>query len=669
MPIQLSSKRNRRKARKEINVHQNKFPKGYISTIANSRRPLDSLSDLQNIEVVQDHVLRPRPPLVRYGTQPSNTVVGRAMTRYNGTRSIFWMQDTGANAQLYKQTDGGSYALVAGAGNSYDQAAWASGVQSKNKLYMYNGVDNLSYVNLATDTVVTYTSLSTPGAPTATMNGATSTGFTYYYKITANNEVGESIASTAGSDTSNKQRDAWVENTDFMVLTWSAVTNATSYTVYVGDSAANCYELFTTTALTFTDYGTIAPNTFKLAPEGNSTEGAIFTHMYVDARNSQLFGITSDNKLYYSAAGTGDFSPYNGGGWVAIDENGDTELNYVTGFRNGKGDPVITVSARGAAGKGKLYHLTFESLTIGDQIIVYPSVLEANGQSGTYAPRATIKARDSITYPTGADFKSTGTSQNIVNILTTNTVSQVIEPDVENISLENLHKAVGLEYKDRLYFALPVGSTENNQIWYLDLSRKNLWVLRWTVAAKDMWLYEDNAGSTHFCVLVDNVVLEFTRAGSRAHQDDGEAFMSRVGFESMVWDEDGLTLGKIRRQYFKFLFPNGTIDVNATGLTRRNVEVSAGTDSFTRNTTPTGIGIWTYSELGGDAFVGGHQYGEDPGSIDSYGSSIAILEIKPRGLLAQLDWEVTADSIGTDYILSAVNTKGTALDDLVLKTN
>lgn len=659
MPIALSSNRNRRKARKNINVHQNKFGGGYQSTIANSRRKLDSLSDLQNMEVVQDNILRPRPPLIRYGVQPDYPVIGRAMTRYSGSRSIYWMLDTGANGVLYKQTDGGSYAVAAGAGNSYDDEAWAGGVQSKNKLYIYNGIDNLSYVNLATDTVVTYTSLATPGAPTVTMNGATSTGWTYYYKITANNEVGESIASTAGSDTTQKERSSWVENTDFMVLTWGSVAGASSYTVYIGDSATNCKELFTTTSLTFTDYGTIAPNPFKLAPEGNSTEGAIFTYMYVDARNSQLFGISTDNKLYYSAAGTGDFSPYQGGGWVAIDENGDTTLNYITGFRNGKGDPVITVSARGAAGKGKLYHVTFESLTVGDQIIIYPNVTEANGQSGTYAPRATIKARDSITYPTGADFKSTGTSQNIVNILTTNSVSQVIEPDVELLDLENLHKAVGVEYRDKLFFALPVANSENNQIWYQDLARKNLWVLRWIVPAKDMWLYEDNSGRTHFCVLVDDEILEFSRAG-QAHQDAGVPFESRVAFESMVWDEDGIIMGKIRKQYYKFLFPKGEITARTTGLSRRGISINTGSDSFVTSITATGVGVWLYSDA--------HQYGEDPGVVNVFGKSIAVLEIKPKGLLAELSWEVTADTAGTDYMLSAVNTRGFALDELVLRT-
>lgn len=659
MPVAFNSSRNQRKARREINVHQNKFTKAYVSTIDNSRRPLDSLSDMTNMEEVQDSVVRPRPPLVRYGTQPELTVIGRGKIRYNGTRSLLWMLDDSGTGKLYKQTDGGTFDIIDG-GGTYDSGAWASSVQSKGRAYIFNGVDKLTYVDLSDDTIHAYTALSTPSISSVTKTAMAGTTYTHYYRVSANNDVGESIASAVGSVTSGKVRDSWIENTDFIDVTWGAVTGATSYTIYYGSSPDTLNELYTVAgAVTFRDLGTLATNPFKLAPEGNSTEGAVFTWMYVDTKNSQIFGVTDDNKLYFSAAGTGDFSPYNGGGYVGIDENGDTELNFVDGFRNGKGDPVITVSARGAAGKGKLYHVSFDQLTVGDQVIIYPNVYEANGQSGTYAPRATVKARDALHYPTGQDFKSTGTSQNIVNILTTSSVSTGIEPDVERISLQYLDKAVGLEYRDRLYFALPVGSTENNEIWYQDLSRKDIWVLRWPVAAKDLWLYEDNAGSTHFSALVNNKILEFTRAGSQTHQDDGTPWRSRVAFESMVWDEDGIILGKIRRQYFKLLFPKGTIMVNATGITRKGVETSAGSDSFTTTTTATGIGKWMYSA--------GHQYGEDPGEIKTFGKSVAVLEIKPRGLLAQLDWEVVAEAGGTDYILSAVNTRGNALDELVLR--
>lgn len=667
MPYALNNKRSSRKARRTINIHQNKFPLGYVSTMDNSRRPTTSLSDMTNMEVVQDNVVRPRPPLVRYGTQPANTVIGRGMLRYNGTRSILWAQNVAGVGKLYKQTDGGSFTLI---GGTYDSSAWLSCVQSKNNAYIYNGVNALTYITLADNVIHTYTSLTTPTISSVTKTAMAGTTFTHWYRVSANNDVGESIASVAVSVTSGKPRENWIENTDFNTISWSAITNATSYTIYYGTTSTTTNELYTVggnATVSFIDYGTLAVNPFKLAPEGDSTTGAVFSWMYVDGKNAQVFGISTGNKLYYSAPGTGDFSPYNGGGWVTIDENGDTSLNFVDGFRNGKGEPVITVSARGAAGRGKLFHVDFQTLTIGDQTIVYPNVYEANGQSATYAPRATVKGRDALWYFTGQDFKSTGTSQNVLNILTTNSVSQGIVPDTDKISVQYLNKAVGLEYQDKLFFALPVGSSENNEIWYVDMARKNLWVLRWRVAAKDMWLYEDSVGATHFCVLVNNVILEFTRAGARTHVDDDVAWSSRVAFESLVWDEDGLTLGKIRNQYYKLLYPKGTVTANATGLTRKGVQQAAGSDTFTVTTTMTGVGVWQY----GGAFLAkdrAYRYGQDPGEIKSYGKSVAVLNIRPKGLLAQLDWEVVGSTAGTDYILSAVNSKGFALDDLVLKT-
>jgi hypothetical protein len=128
----------------------------------------------------------------------------------------------------------------------------------------------------------------------------------------------------------------------------------------------------------------------------------------------------------------------------------------------------------------------------------------------------------------------------------------------------------------------------------------------------------------------------------------------------MVWDEDGIIMGKIRKQYYKFLNPKGTITASTTGLSRTGVSINTGSDSFTTTITPTGVGAWLYSD--------GHMYGEDPGIVNVFGKSVAILEVKPKSLLAQLDWEVTANTAGTDYILSAVNTRGFALDELVLRT-
>lgn len=652
-PTARKSKRQRIK----INVHQNKFPKGYVSTFPDSRRPTDSLSDCTNIEITLDNTPRPRPPLVRYGTQPTNTIIGRGQYKWNGTRGMLFMMNVGGVGKIYYQTDGGAYNLI---GGSYSVAAtWAGFCQSSGRAYIFNGVDNLSYVDLATMTIVTYTALATPVISSVVKTALAGTTYTQYYRVSANNAVGESIASIVGSVTIGKVRDTWLLNTDYIDIAWGAVPGAVSYTVYTGDTSTTVEELVTVAGLSYRDTGELATNPFKLAPEGNSSAGFVAAWLYNDSKNSQIFGVDNNNQLYYSAPGTGDFSSYNGGGYVGIDYKGDTTLNFVDGFRTGKGDPVVTVSSRGAAGKGKLNHVTFDTLTIGDQAIVYPNVFEANGQSGTYAPRATVKAGDSLYYLTGQEVKTTGTSQNIVNILTTMNLGQGILPDLAKIDLKNLHKAVGLEYKDIIYFALPVGSSENNELWYLDRSRKNLWVLRWPLAIKDMWLYEDNAGATHFCVLINNVILEFTRAGSQTTQDDGVPFRTRLAFSSLVWDEDGIILANIRNQYAKLLQPRGRIVMNAYGLNRKGITTAAGTDSYESETSFTGIGAWDYS--------GDYRYGDDPGEIDSYGKSLAVLKLKPKGLINQLDWEIITEEANCDYFASAINTRGIGHPDLIYK--
>lgn len=651
-----------------INISQDEFSKGYISTYANSRRPQDSLADMTNIEITQDNIPRPRSPLVRYGTQPAFTVIGRGEFRYNGSRSLLFMFNVSGVGKIYTQTDGGAFTAIGGV-NSYDPAAWAGFRQSKNRVYVFNGVNNLSYIDLTTMATVEYVALATPAAPSGAASTNLASGskpYNYYYKVTGNNAVGESAASPASTAVNvNDIRDNWSSDTTIaktVTITWTAVTGATSYTIYGGDDPNNLNEIVTLanlTSLSFVDDGSLTLNPFSTAPDSNSTQGAIFTWMYADTKDATLYGVTVSNQVYYSAAGTGDFSSLNGGGFVTIDEGGDSQVNFVDGFRTGKGDPVISIFARGAAGKGKLYHMTFDTATYGTQTLTFPDISEANGQSGTYAPRATVKARDSLIYPTGDAFKSTGTSQNIVNILTTNTVSQVIVPDVNNISLGALNNAVGVEYQDIVYFALPVGSTTNNEIWYLDLSRKNLWVLRWPVAASDLWLYEDNQGLSHLCALVGNVIMEFTRAGSQTTTDDGVAWKSRCAFSSLVWDKDGISLGNIHNQYFKFLEPKGNIQVNTLGLTKRGSTQDTGSDSYSVEVTFTGIGVWDYS--------GNYQYGDDIGTVSSFAKSVAVLHVRPKGLLNQLDWEIVTEDAGCDYFLSAVSTRGTANLDLVLK--
>ncbi len=96
-----SGKQRRSGNRKVINISQPAFPKAYLSTIANSRRPIDSLADMTNMELTQDNIARPRPSLVRYGTQPANPVIGRGKYRYAGIRGQLFMMNVAGVGKIY----------------------------------------------------------------------------------------------------------------------------------------------------------------------------------------------------------------------------------------------------------------------------------------------------------------------------------------------------------------------------------------------------------------------------------------------------------------------------------------------------------------------------------------------------------------------------------------
>ena len=153
--------------------------------------------------------------------------------------------------------------------------------------------------------------------------------------------------------------------------------------------------------------------------------------------------------------------------------------------------------------------------------------------------------------------------------------------------------------------------------------------------------------------------MEFSRTGSVLSTDDGVAFSTRCAFSSLVWDKDGITLGNINHQYFKLLQPQGTIVANSYGLSTRGITVNTGSDTYSSETTFTGIGIWDYS--------GDYLYGDDVGTIDTFARSIAVLDVRPKGLLNQEDWEIVTNTAGCDYVLSSVSTRGMANNDLVYK--
>lgn len=658
-----------RKQRRKIDIDQNEFSKGYVSELADSRLPKNALADSTNINLVQDSLPTPRPSLVRYGASPLGPIIGvmeKGFVKIVSGSPERWemtMQVISGKGHLCIRKDGGNWSDM---GGDYDQSAIAMFAQSNNRIFVANGKDAMSYFDIYTNTIVTYTQITKPAAPTLVKTGLTGTNYTFYYRVSASNNVGETEGSVAASIQTDKLRNEWISGTDKVTLSWTAVSGATSYNIYVGVKAGNEQQIATgITATSFVDNGTANANPFKVAPEGNSTKAPKLTYIY--NKNGQIIGcgdVDNPYYLWYSGTGlqAGDFSPFNGGGYVAIDYGGNTLPVSVRAFRDGKGTPVITVLSQGASGSGKLSHVTFNTQTVGDTTFSYPEVYEANGQAGTVSPRGTIEANNGLYYPTGKDFTNTTTKPNVVNILVSDSISQAVEEDVKRLNQSAMKGSVGLEYQGRLYWALPYQSTSNSEIWVLDLTRRGAWLLHWTIPAKFMWVYEDNSGNSHHCVYAWDKVLEFT--DTVKHTDDGVAFRARVATGKTVFDESGVSMASIQYQRVKLLYPQGTIFINTSGLGEDGPTDSIADSKFDQSISEKGWNEWTF-----DSIDPVRMWDGDVGVVSFYSKPMEVIPIEVDELLNEIGTEIITETANTDYVLSAINTQGVAIDRLYYEGN
>lgn len=565
---------SRQKSKPKIDKTISSWDAGYQSYTDRIRSRSDSFSDMTNWDSKPDGTPFIRSGTIKYGNQPLGKVTGRGLfndevsSSTTVSRYVATIQEIDGVGRMCTSIDGGPWNIV---GGEYSSDCWSEFIQSNNRVYIVNSKDKLSYYNIETQTLVKYTEITNPNKPTATQAGLSGSVVTYRYKVSANNKVGETSSSDVKLVTVGKFRNEWDPNTEYVNLSWDKQEDVESYNIYVGTSPGN--ESFLTnipqpsngSIVSFKDNNRLPINPFKKAPEGNSTQGPILKTMINS--NGQLFGLDAQNpyRLWYSGTGdkSGDFSPYNGGGWVDINKGADSVPTAIAGFRDGRGSASITILTSGSSSTGGIYHMTFLQQTIGDYTINYPSIEQANGESGTRSQRALVSADNSLLYISGESIKTTGTKPQMINVLVSENITDTIEPDLKLLNQKNLHKSVGMTRGSRVYFALPVGSDDNNQIWIYDYSKRGAWILRWNIRVTDMWLYEDSKGVIHHCLLTDNKIVEFSDA---ATTDDGEPIRTRLSGATITFDKSGMQMASIQNIRMLLLNPLGKISINIYGL-------------------------------------------------------------------------------------------------------
>lgn len=649
---------------KPFKITIDKFGRGVMTLFDETRLPFEAVKESQNMYLSQDAIWTTRPPTQQYGEDLTGPIDGAgSFVKYNtdGTTTTYvWVIDNGA---FKISQDGGAWTTKSGVtwttGNPVSSKQ-ISGVKSDGSrstlLLLANGVEELAYYDIEGEALGSYSSISAPTGLTATKGGLSSGSYNVYYKVTAVNAVGETLASTEASVSGgiDKTRDNWTLGTHYVDLDWDNVTGATRYNIYYSDESGGEVYLDSVTVSEYRDTGEATPNPYQETPEVDSTAGPKYKDLALSG--NRLWG-TKDPDLPYRVGWTGTgqymgaFNPFYGGGYIDLEKGGSERPEKVVHFRTGKGDAVATVLTSDPNGVGSTWAVQLSTLTVDTLVIVIPIASKQQGSVGTRSPRGVVEYNDAVYFPSPRGFHNTGSRQSILNILVTSDLSDTIRDTVRSINNAYASGIAGFASDGRIYWSIPLGAEENNITIVHDIERKGAWALPWTLGVTKFFEYTDSGGKIRLLAIPVNGT-NLIEIGGNGNGDSGSAFSTNLESGLIHWDDNHMTWAYIRKAYVELADPQGTINFQISGLRRgrdfatigqRSIQASYGLGGF-------GADLFGNFELGDTG---------DAGVTYNQPSVKKVLNIKK--VLNNLKWTLSTNTIDARYALIQVVIEGVLL--------
>lgn len=569
------------------------FSGGINTLLDEGRLPPNTARDVTNMMQVQDGVWTKRWGTMNYGVALTGPVDGLGVATKVNTDGTFTQYLLACdNGVLKISSNGGTWTSITGA--TFTVGHHLAMLQIHNRVYLANGIDHLAYYDINAGTISVFSGLTTPGAPSLSLHGVTSGSVNQYYKITAVNTVGETIAGAEGSIGINKQRNAWVNNTseqDYITLTWSAITGAARYNIYYADTSGQEVYLDSTSGTTYQDDGTASPNDFYPAPVGDTTVGPVVSWLALS--DNRLWGCGDPNnpqRIYWSGTGQymAAFSPFYGGGYIDLEAGGSEKPTSIAHYRDGKGDSMATAFTTQPDGTGSEWQLQLASETIGVVTFVVPTATKIVGSTGTNSPMGVLEARDNIYFPSTRGWYTLGSKPNLLYVLSTDQISVPIRPDVYSLNNSASNKICGIQYIDKLFWSVPNGTTQNNEIWILDLEQ-NAWARPWTIGIQQFILYTSSDGIIHMLGLPvgKTQLVEFSQSFT---SDNGVAFPTTYRSGLIHFDKNHRAFAKVRYVYIELARPQGVINFTLSGTPRNKPFQQVATREIDTSASSSGTG-------------------------------------------------------------------------------
>lgn len=639
----LSRRRPRMSAKKRISVEIEDMKMGVNTLFSETRLKINECKELLNMLLIEDGV-----PTKRWGTAAYGGV-----TFTNTPDGFEEYVGTDSTRKLVVIADGKAWLVDPAAGTKTEitGATFTQGIRCKliqygSFLYITNGTDVLARYDGSV--LTTYTALATPtwdGTPIV-RTVLTAGAYTYYYRVTAQNSVGETIASTEQSITVNLLRDSWSATT-FLTLGWADVAGATKYVIYMADTAGYETKLDETTASMYVDNGVAVLNPYIEPPDDNTTAGPLLLDLWVSV--NRLWGIAAGadrQRVYFTGTGVnrGNFSPAYGGGWIELEKGG--RLRVVTGQDYQGKSHVFAMTPEGG---GSIWEIQLQSVDISGSTFTVPIPVKIVANVGTSAQRSLIYVENDIfLYSPAFGMMVFGNEPNILGVLRTNELSAKIRPDIRSINGMKESAVASYYHEAKVFISFATSNDENDITWVFDRER-GAWVGPWTIGCEQFGKFTDVDGETHFLAISGNKLIEFSE---NFLGDQGVAFLWRYTSPRVAVVKSWVEFAKMIRAYLRLRNAEGAINytIRGTGKSEQFSNISSAT--INPNTGNSGLG-W-------DMF-GTVQFGDTLGVPTSFASESLIRYLRlpqARNLVRDVQWEVSGSALSSRATITGLKAEG-----------
>lgn len=620
---------------------------GTVTNIDEARQNPTQSPETVNLTLEQDGLWTLRPGTLYFGTTPASEtglVSGEEYVVDNDTRELIVV---GASGTVYKSTnDGNSWSTITGA--TMTAGAKCYFLQIDSRLYITNGVDRLTYYDGTN--LVRNTQIDAPANLQASRGAGLSAGsYTLYYMVTALNEVDSTEGGNEASITVNKLRDVWAAADEKIDLTWDAVTGATRYEVYLADESGAQIYLGETTTNSFSDDGSLELNPYKEVPDTNNTGGPILGRLALS--NGRIWGINENNEVVFGGTGAdiNRFSFFYGGGWTGLDSGGREFPTVVVHYRTGKGDVAPTVLSRSPDGRGAIWQIAMDSLTIGTETVIVPTPVKIVGSIGAQGEAAVTDANDNVYSANKKGVFALRNKAQIFNVLATDEQSINIRPSYRStINGSKFSDMIAYFSEGKVMLSASQGG-ENNDMMFLHDLEKNAWIWSWDIGFEHLFEYTDSNDQTHL-LGVQSGETKLVEISDRATNDKGEAIRTSWRSPLLHVDEKDHTLfAKVKEVVVEIGRPQGNLNFEVLGIMKNKPLKKLASKSIG----DTVSNVDFANDLFGDL-----SFGDDPEVPTTFSQASVKKRIKVNKKLNAIQFRVWSTVVDTKFTLLSIIAKG-----------